>query len=139
MKIRSVRHNNRKRVFEVGTSTKTLVFPFSKAAPIPTTEDPVTRLAVDGEAGREAFTYVLHSGRTGTVHVEQVLEYNPLGTLGDHHRPASPCSGVMAAAGIPMAESVPTTCRLYSGAAWAPRARSPSTLTPASRRSCIFA
>ena len=26
--------------------------------------------------GREAFTYVLHSGRTGTVHVEQVLEYN---------------------------------------------------------------
>ena len=31
---------------------------------------------VDEEAGREAFTYVLHSGRTGTVHVEQVLEYN---------------------------------------------------------------
>jgi hypothetical protein len=31
---------------------------------------------VDEEAGREAFTYVLDSGRTGTVHVEQVLEYN---------------------------------------------------------------
>ena len=76
MKIRSVRHNNRKKVFEVGTSTKTLVFPFSKAAPTPTTEDPVTELSVDPEAGREAFTYVLHSGRTGTVHVEQVLEYN---------------------------------------------------------------
>ena len=76
MKIRSVRHNNRKKVFEVGTSTKTLVFPFSKAAPGPTTEDPVTELSVDAEAGREAFTYVLHSGRTGTVHVEQVLEYN---------------------------------------------------------------
>ena len=76
MKIRSVRHNNRKKVFEVGTSTKTLVFPFSKAAPTPTTEDPVMELSVDPEAGREAFTYVLHSGRTGTVHVEQVLEYN---------------------------------------------------------------
>ena len=76
MKIRSVRQNNRKKVFEVGTSTKTLVFPFSKAAPTPTTEDPVTELSVDPEAGREAFTYVLHSGRTGTVHVEQVLEYN---------------------------------------------------------------
>ena len=76
MKIRSVRHNNRKKVFEVGTSTKTLVFPFSKASPAPTTEDPVTELSVDPEAGREAFTYVLHSGRTGTVHVEQVLEYN---------------------------------------------------------------
>ena len=68
MKIRSVRHNNRKKVFEVGTSTKKLVFPFSRAAPTPTTEDPVTELAVDAEAGREAITYVLHSGRTGTVH-----------------------------------------------------------------------
>ena len=28
------------------------------------------------EAGREAFPYVLASGRTGTVHAEQVLEYN---------------------------------------------------------------
>ena len=35
-----------------------------------------TELSVDAEAGREAFTYVLHSGRTGTVHVEQVLKYN---------------------------------------------------------------
>ena len=76
MRIRSVRHNNRKKVFEVGTSTKKLAFPFSKAAPTPTTHDPVTELSVDSEAGREAFTYVLHSGRTGTVHVEQVLEYN---------------------------------------------------------------
>ena len=76
MKIRSVRHNNRKRMFEVRTSTKTLAFPFSKADPAPTTEDPVTELSVDAEAGREAFSYVLHSGRTGTVHVEQVLEYN---------------------------------------------------------------
>jgi hypothetical protein len=31
---------------------------------------------VDAEAGREAFTYVLQSGKTGTVHVEQALEYN---------------------------------------------------------------
>ena len=46
MKIRSVRHNNRKKVFEVGTSTKKLVFPFSKAVPTPTTEDPVTELSV---------------------------------------------------------------------------------------------
>ena len=59
MKIRSVRHNNRKKVFEVGTSRKKLVFPFSKAEPTPTTEDPLTELSVDPEAGREAFTYVL--------------------------------------------------------------------------------
>jgi len=59
VKIRSVRHNNRKRMFEVRTSTKTLAFPFSKAEPAPTAEDPVTELSVDAEAGREAFSYVL--------------------------------------------------------------------------------
>ena len=76
MKIRSVRHNNRKRIFEIRTATKTLVFPFSKAEPTPTTQHPIPKVFVDEEAGREAFTHVLHSGRTGTVHVEQVLEYN---------------------------------------------------------------
>ena len=76
MKIRTVRHNNRKKAFEVRTSTKTLVLPFSKSEPAPTVKDPVCELFVDDEAGREAFTYVLNSGRTGTVHMEQVLEYN---------------------------------------------------------------
>ena len=76
MKIRSVEHNNRKKTFEVRTSAKSLIFPFSKADPTPTIEDPVREMFVDDDAGREAFTYVLHSGRSGTVHVEQVLEYN---------------------------------------------------------------
>ena len=76
MKIRSVRHNNRKKVFEVATSTKRLLFPFSKAKPTPTTDDLVVELFVDPEAGREAFTYLLGSGRAGTVHIEQVLEDN---------------------------------------------------------------
>jgi hypothetical protein len=76
VKIRSVAHNNRKKVFEIRTSTKKLVFPFSKGDPALTLQDPITKLFVDPEASREAFTYVLHSGRTGTVHIEQVLEYN---------------------------------------------------------------
>ena len=76
MKIRSVGHNNRKKLFEVRTSGKHLVFPFSQADPIPSRDDPLTKLFADEEAGREAFTYVLRSGRTGTVHIEQVLEYN---------------------------------------------------------------
>ena len=76
MRIRSIRHNNRKKIFEIRTATKRLVFPFSKAEPTPTTQDLITEVFVDEEAGREAFTYVLHSGRTGTVHVEEVLEYN---------------------------------------------------------------
>lgn len=76
MKIRSVAHNNRKKAFALRTSTKTLVFPYSEADPRPTAQDPVCKSYVDDEAGREAFTYVLDSGGSGTVHVEQVLEYN---------------------------------------------------------------
>ena len=76
MKIRSVRHNNRRKTFEVTTSRKRLVFPFSKADPRPTIEDPVRESCADDEVGQEAFSYVLQSGRSGTVHVEQVLEYN---------------------------------------------------------------
>jgi hypothetical protein len=76
MKIRSVVHNNRKKAFEVRTSTQQLVMPFSEADPTPTSEDPIVDLFIDPEAGREAFTYELRSGKTGTVHIEQVLEYN---------------------------------------------------------------
>ena len=76
MKIRSVRHNNRKKAFEIRGSSKSFVFPYSKADPHPTIRDPVRRVCVDDEVGREGFTYVLGSGQTGTVHVEQVLEYN---------------------------------------------------------------
>ena len=76
MKIRSVTHNNRKKAFEVKTSRRTFQLPYSKVAPQPSVADPITRLFVDKELGREGFTYVLESGREGTVHVEQVLEYN---------------------------------------------------------------
>lgn len=76
MKIRSVRHNNRKKAFEVRTSGKTFQFPYSKGDPQPSASDPIVRLFVDGKLGREAFTYVLESGAEGTVHIEQVLNYN---------------------------------------------------------------
>jgi hypothetical protein len=76
MKIRSVAPNNRKKAFEVRTSTQRLVMPFSEVAPSPTPRDTVADAFVDPEAGREAFNHVLRSGKTGTVHVEQVLEYN---------------------------------------------------------------
>jgi hypothetical protein len=76
VKIRAVKHNNRKKTFELSTSSKRLVFPYSQGSPRPTAADRVREVLVDSEAGREAFTYVLESGRTGTVHAEQVLEYN---------------------------------------------------------------
>ena len=76
MKIRSVKLNNKKKIFEVRTSTKKYSFPYVKAKPAPTSEDPITRVYVDKELGREGLTYELASGKTGTVHIEQVLEYN---------------------------------------------------------------
>ena len=76
MKIRSVTHNNRKKAFEVRTATKSLVFPYARVEPEPTIDDPIARVFVDEELGREGLTYVLESGEEGTVHIEQVLEYN---------------------------------------------------------------
>ena len=76
MRIYSVKINNRKRAFEVRTASKLLSFPFSKIELKPSIDDPVRRVVVDKELGREAFTFVLDSGKEGTVHVEQVLEYN---------------------------------------------------------------
>ena len=76
MKIRSVKANNRKKAFEVRTYSKSLSFPYAKAEPGPSASDPVADVQVDKEPGREAFVYALASGQKGTVHVEQVLEYN---------------------------------------------------------------
>ena len=76
MKIRSVKANNRRKAFEVGIARGTLLFPYSKSEPQPGRSGPVVRVAVDQELAREAFTYMLDSGREGTVHIEQVLEYN---------------------------------------------------------------
>ncbi|MDP2734708.1 MAG: hypothetical protein Q8P12_00715, partial [bacterium] len=76
MKIRSVKPNNRRKVFEVRTSSKSLVLPYAKVRPRPTSDDPIARAFVDKDLGGEGFTYILASGKEGTIHIEQVLEYN---------------------------------------------------------------
>ncbi len=76
MKIRSVKANGRRRAVEVTTSKGALLFPFSKLQPKPTPDDPIARVFVDKDLGSEGFTYVLASGKEGTTHIEQVLEYN---------------------------------------------------------------
>ena len=76
MKIRSVRFNNKRKDFQVALSGKKYAFPYVKASPSPKSDDPVTRVYVDRELGGEGFSYELQSGKTGTVHAEQVLEYN---------------------------------------------------------------
>ena len=76
MKIRAVSVNNRRKAFEVRTSKGTLPYPFAKTNPRPTGADPIARVWIDKELDSEAFTYALGSRQEGTVHVEQVLEYN---------------------------------------------------------------
>lgn len=76
MKIQSVRCNNRKKAFQVKVSNGMLPFPYSKTEPRPSVKDPIVTVRVDRELGGEGFTYVLESGKEGTVHSEQVLEYN---------------------------------------------------------------
>ena len=76
MKVRGVRINNRRKAFEVRTSTRRLLLPFSKVDPKPTASDPVVRVFIDRELDSEGFGFVLRSERGGSVHIEQVLEYN---------------------------------------------------------------
>ena len=77
MKIRSITSNNRKNEFYVITrSGAEYPYPYSEAVPRPSSDDRIAEVFVDKEFGNEAFTYVLESGSEGTVHIEQVLEYN---------------------------------------------------------------
>ncbi len=76
MKIKTVRHDNRRKAFAVTTSRETYWFPYAKLSLTPSRENPVRAVAVDEELGGEAFTYQLKRGQEGTVHIEQVLDYN---------------------------------------------------------------
>lgn len=76
MRIRSATKDNRRRAFDVVTYRGRWLFPYAKADPVPTPADPIAELHVDSEIGEEGFTYRLASGSEGTVHIEQVLDYN---------------------------------------------------------------
>lgn len=76
MTITAVAPNNRKHRFEVTIGDETLVFPYAKADPAPTGDDPLLGVVPDPELGSEAFTYQLSSGLEGTIHMDAVLEYN---------------------------------------------------------------
>jgi hypothetical protein len=76
VKIRAVTHDNRRKRFSVTTADKQYVFPYAKLEVRPSRRDPLRRVYVDRELGREAFTYELESGAQGTVHLDHVLDYN---------------------------------------------------------------
>jgi hypothetical protein len=66
----------RRKVVEVSVGRRRLVYPFARLQPKPSPDDPIVDIQVDREIASEGFTYVLASRRQGTVHIEQVLEYN---------------------------------------------------------------
>jgi hypothetical protein len=76
VKIRTVHPDNRKKAFEVVTYAKRYWLPYAKLDLRPSRQNPVKRVYVDEELGNEAFTYELASGDEGTVHIDQVLDYN---------------------------------------------------------------
>jgi len=77
MKIRSVTSSNRRNEFSMVTrSGATYTFPYAKADPRPRPDNRIEKIFVDKELGNEGFTYILESGGEGTIHIEQVLEYN---------------------------------------------------------------
>ena len=76
MKILSVAADDRREVFAVETASETYEFPYAKLQIPPSPENPLAEVHVDDELGREGFTYTLESGREGTVHVDQVRDYN---------------------------------------------------------------
>jgi hypothetical protein len=76
MKIRGVKPKNRRKAFEVRTRSKTFYYPYSRLDLQPELGNKVADAYVDKDLGGEGFTHILESGDEGTVHVEQVLEYN---------------------------------------------------------------
>lgn len=76
MKIKKVTFNNRKRCFEVLTKKQAFLFPYSRLTAKRQPIEGVVMTEVDKELGEEAFSYRLESGLEGTIHLDQVLEYN---------------------------------------------------------------
>ena len=76
MKIRSIKANNHKKVFEVRTYKGAYEYPYAKLDLRPTNANPLADFYVDDELGDEAFTYTLASGDEDTIHIDRVLEHN---------------------------------------------------------------
>ena len=77
MKISSVSTNNRRKEFEISTrSGVSYTYPYAQASPRPDKPNRIKEVFVDKELGSEAVTYILNSGDEGSIHVEQILEYN---------------------------------------------------------------
>jgi hypothetical protein len=77
MKVYKVSINNRRKEFSIATrSREAYTYPYAEADPRPDSGNRIEEVFVDKELGNEAITYVLNSGDEGSIHIEQILEYN---------------------------------------------------------------
>lgn len=76
VRIKKVTVNMRKKVFLAEVKKLSYEFPFSRLEVVPTLQDPIVKLYVDPELAYEGFTYVLRSGKEGSVVWDQFLDYN---------------------------------------------------------------
>jgi len=77
MKVQKVSIDNRRKEFSVTTRAgAAYTFPYARADPHPCSGNRIEEVFVDEELGNEAITYVLDSGDEGSIHIEQILEYN---------------------------------------------------------------
>lgn len=76
MRTRSVTANARRKAFDVVVPGKAYTFPYARCTPRPSGSDPVVEVFVDAELANGAFTYRLRHGGEGSVHVEQVRDFN---------------------------------------------------------------
>ncbi|RKX80782.1 MAG: hypothetical protein DRP58_12720 [Spirochaetes bacterium] len=76
MRILNIDLNNRKKIFSVKTDTSVFSYPFAKLDPSPTKDNPLNSVWIDKDFGEEAFSYSLANNRSGTVHIDHILEYN---------------------------------------------------------------
>jgi predicted XRE-type DNA-binding protein len=75
--IKAFSVNNRKKEFVLDTSRGTFVYPFAKADPIPSSEDPIVRVFIDvAELAGDGITYFLRSGAEGSVLEDMAYDYN---------------------------------------------------------------
>jgi hypothetical protein len=77
VKINSLKADNRRKEFILATETgASYAFPYAQCTPAPTPGNRLLEVFIDEELADEAFSYRLQSGDEGSVHIEQVLEFN---------------------------------------------------------------
>jgi hypothetical protein len=76
MKIKNVVINRRKKTLEIETPKGRYLLPFSRLPLPPLAKDRIKSVYIDTELASRAITYLLTSGKEGSVHLDAFLDYN---------------------------------------------------------------